>query len=212
MLRSITIVFILLALLSVPEFALSTKLKSSWKNPDANSSSLKFEKVLVVAVIGQEFTRKVAEDKVVKILKEGNSTANAIPSYLVLGQEELKDKDSAKAKITEMGFDGAIVLKYAGSQDQRKYDPGEGESVWYPYVGFWGFYSEGWGAVYNATTPNDLKVLIETMLYSIKEDKLIWAGISETKNPKNPAKVVAEIAEETTKHLQKEGLIPKRKN
>jgi hypothetical protein len=149
--------------------------------------------------------------KVVKILKAGDTSPNAIPSYMIMSDAELKDPASAKSKVSEMGFDGAIVLKYAGSEDQRKYDPGEGESVWYPYVGFWGYYSEGWGAVYNATTPNALKVLIETMLYSIKEDKLIWAGITETKDPKNPAKVVGEIAEETTKVLQKEGLITKKK-
>jgi hypothetical protein len=201
----------LFCLLLLPKYAQSTKLKSSWKNPEANSTSLQFEKVLVVALIPQEFTRKVAEDKVVKILKAGENSPNAIPSYMILSAAELKDPASAKPKIAEMGFDGAIVLKYAGSEDQRKYDPGEGTSVWYPYVGFWGYYSEGWGAVYNATTPNALKVLIETMLYSIKDDKLIWAGITETKDPKNPAKVVSEIAEETTKVLQKEGLIAKKK-
>jgi hypothetical protein len=211
MVRKFSIVLILIGFLFLPEYALSTKLKSSWRNPQATATSLQFEKVLVAALIPQEFTRKVAEDKVVKILKAGENAPNAIPSYMLLTDADLKDPASAKPKIVEMGFDGAIVLKYAGSEDQRKYDPGEGDSPWYPYVGFWGFYSEGWGGVYNATTPNALKVLIETMLYSIKEDKLIWSGITETKDPKNPAKVVGEIAEETTKVLQKEGLLKKKK-
>ena len=130
-------------------------------------------------MVGQEFTRKVAEDKIVKILKAGDNSPNAIPSYMVLGQAELKDIEVARAKITEMGFDGAVVLKYAGSEDQRKYDPGESESVWYPYVGFWGYYSEGWGAVYNVATPNDLKVLIETIM-TIPKFRIIWSKTKES--------------------------------
>ena len=50
------------------------------------------------------------------------------------------------------------------------------------------------------------------MLYSLKDEKLIWSGITETKNPKNPAVVVGEIGEQTTKYLQKEGLTQKRKS
>jgi hypothetical protein len=56
----------------------------------------------------------------------------------------------------------------------------------------------------------ETSVYIETMFYSLKEDKLIWASISEVKNPKHAAQVVGDIAEVTTKQLQKEGLLPKK--
>lgn len=56
----------------------------------------------------------------------------------------------------------------------------------------------------------ETSVYIETMFYSLKENKLIWASISEVKNPKHAAQVVGDIAEVTTKQLQKEGLLSKK--
>jgi hypothetical protein len=211
MIRILTTVVIFLSLLLLSEYASSTKMKSSWKNPSAKASSLQFQKVLVVAVIRQDFTRKIAEDKAVDIIHSGGT--EAVPSYTIFTEEELENKEEAKLKIADMGFDGAIVMRSAGSKDAIKYDSDsdETEGVWYPYYQFWDVYSAAWGAVYNVTSNTELQVFIETMLYSLKENKLIWAGITETKNPKNPAKVVAEIAAETTKHLQKQGLLPKKK-
>jgi hypothetical protein len=205
--RTVTTVLICYSLLLVPIYAFSTKMKSTWKNPAATESSLQFTKVLVLVSIKHELIRKVAEDKVVRILDEGGR-AKAIPSYTILKETELGDQKLAKSKIEGMGFDGAIVMRYAGSEDAKKY---ERDDDWEDYNYFWGVYHPAWGAVYNSTTPDDTKILIETMFYSLKEEKLIWAGITETKNPKNPAKVVGEIAEETAKYLQTNGLIAKKK-
>jgi len=206
MFRTLTVILVFFGLLLLPEFVSSTKIKSYWKNPSATESSLQFKKVIVMVTIKQELTRKVAEDKAVRIIEAGGKT-QAVPSYTILGAAEMDDKELAKSKIEGMGFDGAIVMHYAGSEDAKKY---EQESDWDAYNYFWGDYYPAWGAVYNSTTTDDVTVYIETMFYSLKESKLIWAGISATKNPKNPAKVVGEIAEETTKYLQKQGLIPKK--
>ena len=205
---SVTIFF--LSLLFLADLASSAKIKSSWKNPSATMSSLQFKKVLVVAIIKQEFTRKVAEDKAVLIIKS-DGTTDGVPSYTILGEEELEDKAKAKLKIAGMGFDGAIIMRYAEPKDEKKYDSDEGSGVWYQYNQIWGTDSPAWGVAYNAMNPSENFVYIETLLYSLKEDKLIWAGISELKNPKNAAQAVSDIAEVTTKQLQKQGLIAKKK-
>ena len=205
--RTLTTVLVCFSLLLVSVFASSTKMKSTWKNPSATESSLQFTKVLVVVSVKHELIRKVAEDKAVSVIEKGGR-AKAVPSYTILKEIELGDQELAKSKIEGMGFDGAIVMRYAGHADAKKY---EQKDDWEEYNYFWGVYHPAWGAVYNSTNPDDTKILIETMFYSLKEEKLIWAGITETKNPKNPAKVVGEIAEETVKYLQKQGLIAKKK-
>ena len=207
MIRKFTIVFIFFSLLMLPEFASSTKIKSHWKNPTATASSLQFTKMLVMVTIKQELTRKVAEDKAVRLI-EARGKAKAIPSYSILQMNELDDKELVKSKISSMGFDGVILMRYAGSEDEKKYEQTEG---WQNYDYFYGVYCPACGAVYNSTTPNGVKVFIETMFFSLKEEKLIWSGITETKDPKNPAKVVGEIAEEVVKTLQKEGVMEKKK-
>jgi hypothetical protein len=209
MFRTVTIVLICVSLFVITNTASSAKIKSSWKNPAATATSLQFKKILVVAIIKQEFTRKVGEDKAVQIIKAGGKS-DAVPSYEILSADDLDDKDQAKAKIEGMGFDGAILMKTAGAEDSIRYDTDETSDVWYPYYGFWDVYSAAWGAVYNATSNVETSVYIETMFYSLKDNKLIWSSITEVKDPKHAAQVVGEIAEVTTKQLQKEGLLSKK--
>lgn len=213
MLRKVTITFTCFALVLLADYAFCTKMKSHWANPEANASSLQFKKVLVIVAIEQPLTRKVAEDKAVSIIEAGGN-AHAVPSYSIIADEDVNKMDIAKAAIEGMDFDGVILIRTADSKDQRKYDEEDAAKTredWAGYNAFWGYYGSAWGSAYNAMTTNDLTVYIETLFYSLKENKLIWAGMTETKNPKNPATVVGEIAEETSKFLQKEGLIAKKK-
>jgi hypothetical protein len=207
MYKNILAALFIFSLILFPEFASATKLKSSWKNPEATAASLQLNKIVVIVTIKQENTRKYAEDKAVRILQAGGR--EAVASYTILTIPELEDKEHAQQKIQSMGFDGAWVMHYAGSKDEVKYE--EKEEDWSDYNYFWGAYYPAAGGIYNSVTTNETTVFIETMLYSLKDNKLIWSGITETKDPKNPAKVVGEIAEEATKQLQKDGLLPKKK-
>ena len=211
MFRTFTTVLVFLALLLVADYASATKMKSFWKDPSAKASNQQFKKICVVAVIKQPLTRKVAEDKMVNIIEAGGRS-HAVASYTVIADDQLDDKAGAKSKIEGLECDGLIIMHYSGSKDEQKYEDQNAETWYgYSYDQVWGYNYPGWGAVYNATSSNDLTVYIETMFYSIKENKLIWAGITQTKNPKNAAKVVGEIAEVTMEYLQKEGLIAKKK-
>ena len=49
---------------------------------------------------------------------------------------------------------------------------------------------------------------IETNLYSVKDDKLIWVGVSETFNPASVKTAVKEIAAAVVADLRKKGLLP----
>src|SRR4029077_4202944 len=94
--QKFTAFVIFFSLLLVADYASSTKMKSSWKNPAATTSSLQFKKVLVVVNIKQPLTRKVAEDKAVRIIESGG-TAQAIASYTILTNDDLDDKERAKS-------------------------------------------------------------------------------------------------------------------
>ena len=47
------------------------------------------------------------------------------------------------------------------------------------------------------------------MIYSIDHDELIWAGRSESANPKDIRKFVKDLIDETGKELRKAGLVNK---
>lgn len=92
------------------------------------------------------------------------------------------------------------------AQDQHlAYQP----AMTYPshYRGFYGYYGYGWPTVYApAHLQADTVVTIETNVYSVTEDKLLWSGISETFNPSDVATVVNDIADAASRELRRQGL------
>jgi hypothetical protein len=78
------------------------------------------------------------------------------------------------------------------------------------YRGYWGgYYGAGWGASYmsGGEIRTDTIVSVETLVYSLKQNKLVWAGQSRTTNPSNVEALVKKLAGATASELQKQGLI-----
>ena len=55
----------------------------------------------------------------------------------------------------------------------------------------------------------NLILVIETLIYSVPRDKLLWAGVSETKNPKQLQQVIADVVDSAAKEMKKQGLVPR---
>ena len=52
----------------------------------------------------------------------------------------------------------------------------------------------------------DTVVVVETTIYSVPRNQLLWAAVSETKNPKDLQRFVEDLVKESVKELQKQGL------
>jgi hypothetical protein len=50
-------------------------------------------------------------------------------------------------------------------------------------------------------------VFIETLVFSMKQNKLVWSGQSKTTNPSNLDSLVREVADAVGNEMKKEGLI-----
>jgi hypothetical protein len=57
---------------------------------------------------------------------------------------------------------------------------------------------------------DDRIVSLETLVFSVPKNALLWAGMSETENPKTAAAVVAEVVKEAAKEMEKQGLARRR--
>jgi hypothetical protein len=176
-----------------------TKITQRWVAPDI--AKYQFEHILTICIIKDETTRQMVEDAMAARVKKDN----AFPSYNILQEAELRDKELAKRKILQMGFDGAVLMRPLRVEDRVNYVPGS----YPPYYGsFWGYYGWAWPAVY---TPDyvytDKIVQVETTIYSIKDDKLLWTSLSETTNPQSARDVVLGIAKAIGKEARKRGLV-----
>jgi hypothetical protein len=55
----------------------------------------------------------------------------------------------------------------------------------------------------------DEVVHVETLVYDLRTDDLIWAGMSDTMNPDTAQKVVKDLIKEVGKEMKKQGLVRK---
>jgi len=188
----------------------STTIQNSWHDPSITPESLKFKKILVVGMFKDSISRRAAEDELVNIIQTRTKGATtAVASHTILDEGDTKKVDQAKAKCAAQGFDGIVSMRLAGKEQQTTYVPG---TTVYPYGGFWGgYYGYGWGAVYDpGYMRTDTVVHVETLVYSVQDDKLIWGAVSQSVNPSDAVSLTRNVAKAVGTELQKQGFVAKK--
>jgi hypothetical protein len=177
----------------------STTITESWKDPAVGR--IEFKKVLAMAISADTTLRHIAEDEMVRQMPG----VEAVASYTILTEEDSQDLEKAKAKVTAAGFDGVVTMRLVKSEQQVTPIPGAYPTA-YPW--FWGYYGYAWPPVYDpGYLRTDTIVQVETKVYSLKDDKLVWSGLSETFNPRDAQDLVRGVAQAVATDLRKQGLI-----
>jgi len=194
----------LLSLISVSSLFLAgcdkTKLIHSWADPDA--ASYQFTKPIVVVVIDDKQLRETAEEAIVRNVEK----VQAYPSYIVLHEGELKDTEKAKVRLREDGYDGAIVLRLVGIENKSDYSAAPSPNYYHSY---YDYYNTAWlGAAYTKSYIREERIIrLETVIFSITDDKPLWIGVSESKNPETVSSLIDEVAKVIGKELRKKGIV-----
>jgi hypothetical protein len=141
--------------------------------------------------------RRTAEDTAASKL----TGAQAVPSYQVLGDTDLRDKDAVKAKLQQQGFQGVLVMRVAKVTEQVT-------PVGGPYGDFDGYYGWAGGLAYDpAYLETDTIVHVVSNLYSLPEGKMIWSGVSKTFDPSSTASFISDVTTAVAKSIQKERIV-----
>ena len=180
----------------------STKIEKSWTEPSLLNAPIKpFEKALVVGLLKDESTRRIAEDKMVAAMK-----AKAVQSYLYLQAGDSKDNaDEITARLKKDGFDGIVIMRLADMEKSMSYVPGTSYGGWYGYYSYAApmHYSPGYYT-------EDKTYYVETNVYSLENDKLLWSGMTSTLNPGKTDKMIDDVISTIKTKMQEEKLIPKK--
>lgn len=165
------------------------------------------QKVAAVVMTPNDGTRRTAEEALAReITKRG---ATGVASYTFLSDQDLKDRAAATAHLQQAGVQGVVVMRVVSQDQSVTYTSSTWSRGYYP--SFWGYWGYGWGAVHSpGYVRSDTVVSVETLVYSVAEDKLLWAGVSGTTNPSNVDAFVKEIVDEAAKEMRKSGLLPTR--
>lgn len=185
----------------------STAFTSTWKAPDAQPVDPTGRKVAAVYISADETSRRVAEDVLVKKLNEHG--AQGIASYTMIPSSAVSDIESAKRTLAEAGVDGVVILRVIDEREKTTVRYGPSAPLFAPHYwhfsGYWGY---GWGSPYRPAEVTTSTVLrIESLVYSLESDKLLWAGTSRTVDPGRVAKFVEEVADAAAKEMTREGLL-----
>ena len=184
----------------------STSIVSSWREPNKELKINELNKVLVVALFKNETSSHNAEDDMV-----GYLNGKGVVSYSYLNSNFNKQNEEAiRSLIKKDGFDGAITMRLIDVDKETNYSRGAISAYPAYYQTFSGYYYRNWNYYtepgYYSTTKT---YTVETNIYSIKEDKIIWTGLTESTNPKGVDKMTQEIAKVVYKKMVKEGFIIK---
>lgn len=170
----------------------STKITKSWTDPSFTPAEAQsYQKVLVMGLLKDESTRRIAEDKMVAAFK--NVTAVQSYSYLQPGDTV---RSEVEDRLKKDGFDGVVVMRLADVDKSVSYVPGTGYGGWYGYrYATPGYYQE------------DKTFYVETNFYSLRSGKLLWSGTTSSLNPNKLDGTVSDIIATLKGQLQKEKLI-----
>jgi hypothetical protein len=182
----------------------TTTFTSTWKAPGTGPINPVGKTVAAVFVSHDESRRRPAEDQLAADLSMHG--AKGVAAYTILPDEMRENGDAARTKLKAAGCDGVVIMRVVGKDQQINYTPGMAMPA--SYGGFGPYWGYGWGATYSPPTiTTDTIVSVETLVYSLTTDKLLWASSSRTTNPKDLDTLVGEVAAETAKEMQKQGLI-----
>jgi hypothetical protein len=180
----------------------STTIEKSWKEPGASVSRSNENKCLVLAMVKDESSRRVIEDELVKRFNN-----RAVVSYSVLTNDMMKviNEESLRNILNRDNFTHILMMRLVDVEKETSYVQGS-------TVGFYGGYGRyyGYGAGYYSTPgyyTTDKNYTVETTVYSLNPDKLLWTGTTKTVNPSKMDKAVSEIADALTNKMVSDGFL-----
>ncbi|HVS01017.1 MAG TPA: hypothetical protein VMW27_30650 [Thermoanaerobaculia bacterium] len=194
----------------------TTTFTSIWKAPDAKPLQFQAgDKVVAMVIAESTSLRRSGEANLADELDKRG--LKGVPAYTLLSDAEIKDEAKAKAAIEASGAVGVIALRPQGREQKvtstppTYYGPSYYGSSY--YGGFWGggYYGHGWGSVYDpGTIRTDTYVSIETVIYDLRQNKLVWAGQTKTMNPSDVESFVGELADAVSRELRASGMVAKK--
>jgi hypothetical protein len=164
------------------------------------------DKVVAVVVEKDEGRRRRHENALARELT--GRGLEGIPSYQLVPVESLQDEAVAKAAFEKAGAVGAVVMRVIGVDTDTYVRPPSYYSG--PmYGGYWGgYYPYGWSTVYSpGYAITETKVVVETMVYDLKQNVLLWAGTSRTANPNSADELIAKLVKSGAEELRRAGLV-----
>lgn len=190
-------------------------IKTSWR--DGADTVGPPRKLAVFIAVKDDNLRRMAENRVAQSLQPGVAALAAHQ----LGLEAQLDTPEVRTRLTEAGFDAALLARLVSVDKTQSLIPPQPPFLpepflWrrgpYPYSPFYPFHPFYPYAYMAPQVIEDTRVIVETLLYRLPEGKPVWSAVSESFNPASSSEVVEDLIQLIGKRLRDEGLMPGRRD
>lgn len=172
----------------------STTIEQSWKAPNLAPSNLR--NVVTVYISRDATMRRTVEDSMAQRLT--HLGVRAVPAYSVLSDDDLKDRDRAKAKLAAGGYDGVVALRLVGKETKLVATPPT-------FDGYWGM---AWPGAYDpGYLSTETVVRVETNVFSFADNKLVWSGLSKTVDPNTMRSAIDDVTKVVANALENQQIV-----
>jgi len=188
----------------------SQKITGSWADPEAKTKG-PYTKVFVMVLSPNSEANYVIETQMAKkLITRGFKVVKSNDLY---PPKFSPIQDFTKEMLTESikktGCDAVLILALLDSKTVESYNPGTVYSpMGYGYYGsYYGYYSYNYSQMYSPGYYSvDKTFYLETNLYDLAADKLLWSVQSEARNPSNLPEWFEKYSTMLINHLKSEGL------
>jgi hypothetical protein len=193
----------------------TTSIPQSYRNPGYEQTV--FKKLFVIGVAENQESRQAFEDAFAKAIAEEGGGAQ--PSWGALPQSTQLTEEEIRSAIEAGNFDGVLITRLLSVDKDQEYTPAStynnprttyyAGGGGYRYGGFYGFYGTTYAKVHEpGYFETSTTIRLETSLYSVANDGLVWTGQSETVDPESIPDARESMTAAVAKKLKEEKLIP----
>jgi hypothetical protein len=208
MFRAVTAVGLVAAAAVTLLACATTSFQSTWKNPAAKPWNLTGKRVAALVLSEEEPLRCAAEDALAREITAHGGVG--VAAYTLLPKGLVRDKENARQLLEKAEVEAVVALRPRAWDKSLTADLGaywgssRYASFWGP--GFWGW-GWGWGGADDGYLRVDASLVVETLVYSLPQDKLVWASQSQTMNPTEIGSFIRELGKTIGTEMEKQGLL-----
>ena len=192
-----------LAVAAAVTLSAAIKFTSTFKALDAGAVSFAGKKVAALVISNDDSLRVAGEESLVRELTARGM--QAVATYRIAPKEELRRAETAKPWFEKAAVEGVVAIRPVSAETQQDYTPARWVST--DYGTLWGYYGYGWSAVFvPGGVQRETKVVVESTIYSVPRNQLMWAAVTETTNPRDLRGFVEELVKRSVEEMQKQGL------
>ena len=195
------LVFLLAATAAV---SAAPKFLNVYRAPDVAGLSFAGKKVAAVVITDDQSLQMSAEESLTRELIARN--VSGVASYRIMPREEMKSAEKARVWFERAAVQGVVALRPVSVRKEQR--PNVVFTSGY-YPSFWNYYGYGWTTAYAVPLSFDktTTITVETLVYDLTRDRLVWAATSETEDAKTLQRFITDLVKGAVAEMKKSKLI-----